>query len=50
MCEDDDDEACLGSIGFMFDAEHVRFTKEICIGNLIPLQLRMIGEDPGMSE
>ena len=51
MCDDDDDnEACLGSIGFMFDAQHVRFTKKICIGDLIPLQLKMIGEDPGTHE
>ena len=45
---DDDEEGFLGSIGFMFDAQHVRLTKTVTFGDNISLQLRLIGEDPGM--
>jgi hypothetical protein len=46
MEDDESNEDCLGSIGFMFDAQHARCTKSISFGGM-NLKLRMIGEDPG---
>ena len=46
--EEEEEEGFLGSIGFMFDAQHVRLTKTVCFGEHISLQLKLIGEDPGM--
>ena len=45
--EVDDDELCLGAIGFMFDAQHARCTKHLYFDENIHLEIRLIGEDPG---
>ena len=45
--DDDDDENCLGAIGFMFDAQHARCTKHLHFDENIHLEIRLIGEDPG---
>jgi len=45
--EDDDNELCLGAIGFMFDAQHARCTKHLYFDENIHLEIRLIGEDPG---
>lgn len=47
MDESDNGEDFLGSIGFMFDAQHVRVSKTVCFGDGIQLKLSLIGEDPG---
>jgi len=50
---DDDDNEVLGSIGFMFDAEHEKIRKEIIFNNdnndnnEIKIILNTIGDDPG---
>jgi predicted nicotinamide N-methyase len=41
------DEDGLGAIGFMFDAEHERETREISFGADIQITLRTIGDKPG---
>ena len=45
--EEEEEEGFLGSIGFMFDAQHVRLTKTVSFGQDITLHLKFIGEDPG---
>ena len=45
--EEDDDDLCLGAIGFMFDAQHARCTKHLHFDDNIHLEIRLIGEDPG---
>ena len=47
---DEDNSGLLGSIGFMFDANHSRKIKSISFRNegiKISLNLKLIGEDPG---
>ncbi|KAJ1425276.1 putative methyltransferase-domain-containing protein [Ochromonadaceae sp. CCMP2298] len=41
------DEDGLGAIGFMFDAEHERETRQISFGADIQITLRTIGDKPG---
>eukprot|EP00596_Hydrurales_sp_CCMP1899_P011206 CAMPEP_0119040774 /NCGR_PEP_ID=MMETSP1177-20130426/10794_1 /TAXON_ID=2985 /ORGANISM="Ochromonas sp, Strain CCMP1899" /LENGTH=138 /DNA_ID=CAMNT_0007006137 /DNA_START=195 /DNA_END=608 /DNA_ORIENTATION=- len=43
---EEEQEGFLGSIGFMFDAQHARHIKTVCFGD-ITLLLKLIGEDPG---
>lgn len=45
--DEDEEEGFLGSIGFMFDAQHVRLMKTVCFGDNISLKIKLIGEDPG---
>ena len=45
--EEDDDDVCLGAIGFMFDAQHARCTKKLSFESGINVEIRLIGEDPG---
>ena len=45
--KNDEEEDFLGSIGFMFDAQHVRVLKTVSFNDGIQLQLNLIGEDPG---
>ena len=47
MDESDNGEDFLGSIGFMFDAQHVRVLKTVPFADGIQLKLNLIGEDPG---
>lgn len=47
MDESDNGEDFLGSIGFMFDAQHVRVSKTVYFSDGIQLKLNLIGEDPG---
>ena len=47
ISDEDEDEGFLGSIGFMFDAQHVRQEKIMNFGETITLKIRLIGEDPG---
>ena len=47
MDESDNGEDFLGSIGFMFDAQHVRVLKTVLFADGIQLKLNLIGEDPG---
>jgi hypothetical protein len=47
MEEDFEAEGILGSIGFMFDAQHKRESKEVDIKGIV-VKLRLIGEDPGI--
>lgn len=47
--DEEEEEGFLSSIGFMFDAQHIRQTKTICVEN-ITLNLKLIGEDPGVHQ
>ena len=47
VTDEDEEEGFLGSIGFMFDAQHVRQEKIVNFGEDITLKIKLIGEDPG---
>ena len=47
VTDEDEEEGFLGSIGFMFDAQHVRQEKIVNFSEDISLKIKLIGEDPG---